>query len=490
MAKGKRKRRATVDDAPEYETAEGTVFDGSEGLFWTADMESVYVQDSEQIVAIETALERDGMSRMLEQALTLPIIQAKGQIKPGKGDSGEAADATARLMRTTVEGGMKTPLALVRAQMTSAVSRRRSFHEKTHMIDPVLGGTSYRDIAYRPASSCILLRDRVSGEINGFKQKPFWMGIIGGAGPAGTQKIDADGYLPAVSPQRALTYVHGQRRQPIFGVSDLEVAYWAYEAKRKIMYLWFAVFLEGVSLPRTIVKSDQPDAEGLIAARKIAAGRASGVISVSKQTEVDALDLAGKGGGEFQAALSYLDGMAEQSTLLSWLSYSGRATTGAGMNGGAIVGELRDFFLLSREAVMQEIDLEITNQIIAPITRWNHGPRAVVPVYESEPLRDADVEMAIDLLKTGLANPQMAFPAEFWDEMYVKIGAFLSIDPDKLRKSLQDAHEQAAKLAAAQGANPPAQKVAGQAAVAGKLAGAVVAAKAGRNPKKALQTRG
>lgn len=489
MAKRKRRDRPDVDDAPEFDLPHGTAFDGSEGLFFTADMKDVYVQDAEQLEAIEKMLERDGMARMLESALTLPIIQAKGQIKPSKGDAGEAEDAQKRLLRPPEGGGMVTPLSLVRAQMTSAVALRRSYHEKSLMVDPELGGTSYRDIAFRPARSCIVLRDPRSGVITGFKQRPFWAAYMVGAKNTGdvlSTVIDADGYLRAVPPQRALIYIHGQRRQPIVGVSDLEVAYWAWQAKTKVMFLWFAVYLEGVALPRTVVKAQDPEVEGKATGNKIAGARSSGVIVTDTQTTIEALDLSGKGQSEFKDAISYLDGMAEQSVLLSWLSYSGRATTGAGMNGGAIVGELRDFFLMSRMAMMQEMDMEITRQVIAPITRWNHGTGAAIPIYESEPLQDADVEMAIDLLKTGLANPQMAFPAEFWDEMYVKIGAFLEIDPGKLRQSLQEAHDAAAKAAAQQGANPPAQQVAGMNAMATRAGAAVRARQMGQSPKKAL----
>jgi hypothetical protein len=43
---------------------------------------------------------------------------------------------------------------------------------------------------------------------------------------------------------------HGFYREPIKGVSDLDVAYWCYETKQKVLFLWFQV-LENQNLPKT-----------------------------------------------------------------------------------------------------------------------------------------------------------------------------------------------------------------------------------------------
>jgi hypothetical protein len=79
---------------------------------------------------LDRMLERDGKARQLEQALTLPLRQAKWTLKPGKGDRGELEFVREALTTPANAGGMSTPIQQIVSQATSAVSHRRSFHEK------------------------------------------------------------------------------------------------------------------------------------------------------------------------------------------------------------------------------------------------------------------------------------------------------------------------------------------------------------------------
>lgn len=71
-------------------------------------------------------------------------------------------------------------------------------------------------------------------------------------------------------------FVNGARREPIKGVSDLSVAWWAYETKMKIWFL-LCQFLENQSLPKTVVYGDGIE-EAQELAEDVASLRSSGVL--------------------------------------------------------------------------------------------------------------------------------------------------------------------------------------------------------------------
>ena len=79
--------------------------------------------------------------------------------------------------------------------------------------------------------------------------------------------------------KRAFVYVHGKRLDPLSGTSDLEIAYWCYKTKQKLMFLWFQ-FLEGVSLPRTIVKANDITVAQQVAGQ-VSRLKSSGVLPVA-----------------------------------------------------------------------------------------------------------------------------------------------------------------------------------------------------------------
>jgi hypothetical protein len=363
-------------DRPDLHVPVGSALDWDDsGLLYAWDRKSLYDDGDMQARDLEVMLERDYMARMAENAITLPMRQAGGRIIPAKGDRGEAEDLERRLLTPAEAGGMLTPLDLVYAQMCGAVVYRRSFHEKWITRDKRDGKYTYRDLAYRPATTCEAERDPQTGELLGFRQwKRAWLAL----GDFNDRWLDPDGSV-SVEQQRALIHVHGQHRDPLNGVSDFDVAYWGWKAKQNILYLWFKVYLESVALPRTDVASDDPGGTGLTTAQKIASAKSSGVVVHDKGDVLSALDVSGKGGDQFKAAIDYLDQATETSLLLGWQSFNGRQSTGGSF---ALVASLRDFFMLARKVDMNEMDRTITGQVFAPLTRWNYGKNAAIPKWQ------------------------------------------------------------------------------------------------------------
>jgi hypothetical protein len=166
-------------------------------------------------------LSRDGVCGALENVLTLPIRQADLSIEKGVDDNGEAEFARSVLMTPDSEGGMRTPMSELVGQVTTAQIFKRSFFEKTFKVRPDDGKIIYDKIAYRPPATCQARYNDRSGEPNGFRQQVWLFG--GNLMLSNKQKVPGYVDIPKV---RSYIYTHGKNRQPLTGVSEMEIAYW------------------------------------------------------------------------------------------------------------------------------------------------------------------------------------------------------------------------------------------------------------------------
>lgn len=426
---------------------------------------------------LEPFLRKDYKARQIQNVLQLPISSAEWTITPAKGDSGEYDWLQAKWDADPINGGCKTPLDHIIDQCTTAISYKRAYFEKVFKQDDD-GKVFYDKIAWRPQTTCRLMRGPKNANFLGFEQEAFYVG-------PGISR----GIFPVKIPkERAFVYIHGQRTDPINGVSDMEVPYWCYKTKQKIMLLWFQ-FLERVALPGQIVFAQELGVAKQVASQ-MAGLRNSGVLPVARSggpgsVEIQTIDNSGKGAEQFTTAISWLDGAAGDSVLAGFLNLTGTAAARGGV-GGFGVGlskDASDFFLQAREADSKEIALAIRKDVFAPIVRYNFGKKAMVPNFQFEPLNDEDKSNSIDLLKTMMAIPPGGtnpVPSDFVAELGGQVAEYLGLDGDKITDAFQkaavDAKEQAAKMSA-QMASPVGQQVAGMAGAVGAAGKAVAQAK-------------
>ena len=166
-------------------------------------------------------LDRNGMAAAIEQVLTLPVRGAPRTIEPAKGDKGEAEFVQSVLMTPDQAGGMKTPISQLVGQITTAQIFRRSFFEKTFKLRESDGKIIYDKIAYRPPATCQARFNDRTGEGNGFRQQVWLFG--GNLMLSSKQKVPGYVDIPKI---RSYIYTHGQHREPLTGVSEMETAYW------------------------------------------------------------------------------------------------------------------------------------------------------------------------------------------------------------------------------------------------------------------------
>lgn len=380
--------------------------------------------------SVDDMLKRDGQAEAVMTALTMPIRMANWTIEKPADDPKNATEwIRAVLTRHRVDGGMTTPFNQVIGQMTQARAFKRSYHEKVWMRDKE-GKATYQKIAWRPPVTCLLQRDRENGEILGFKQ---WQDP-----ELATKVTDAEGYV-VIPKERAVVYVHGTHRDPLYGKSDMDVVLWAYELKQKVLK-WWATFCDRQGIPKVIVFGKDPNAAAANA-RAIAKLGSAGIAAVTKTNPDDKVFevLDNSGGGAawqvFKSLVDYLDGMMTRSVLASWLDLPAHASRGS----FALSADQSAIFMQTMFATAQEIADTITCEIIAPLVRVNFGPEHPIPRFIFERIDEAQSNHIMTLVGTIMAaqnGPQI--PQAMFHMLLAKVAQFLNLDDEQVQKILDE----------------------------------------------------
>jgi len=434
---------------------------------------------------ITEMMKTDYKANQIEKVMCLPIVSATRSIEKIKGDRGEHEWLSEFWEADSLNGGCTTPLDHITDLMTTAISYKRAYFELIWGIGQgdFAGKTVLKKAAWRPQTTCRLLRDPMNGGFRGFEQEAYF------AGPQITKGV----WPIRIPPQRSFVYIHGVRRDPLNGTSDMEIAYWAWKTKQKILFLWFQ-FLEAVSLPRTVVAANDLTTAQQIAGQ-IAKLKSSGIIPVAHsgnadQVTISPLDVSGKGSEEFRNAIAWLEQCATNSVLAGFLDLTSQATGTQGQTRGsnALSKNASDYFNQSLESKVREMEYSIRKYLFAPLVRYNFGADAHVPKLKFEPLNDIDKETSVELFQAFAGNPvpNPNIPAEFVEMLARQVADYIGLDGREVAKLFRKAAADAKKAAAAAGVNPAGQEVAGIAgatdAAAGMMQGKAPTPKMIQNP--------
>jgi len=462
----------------------GTQFDWGQRLFAYYGEGDVFDYGSWGARDMKVMLARDGISAALSSALTLPIRQAGRMIQGGKGDSGEAEFIHGVLMTPDTEGGMKTPVTDLVGQITTAQLYRRSFFEKTFTIRDDDEKVIYERISYRPPSTCQARYNDRTGQANGFRQQ-VW---LFGGNLMLNRKQKVPGYVD-IPKMRSYIYTHGKYREPLTGASEMEVCYWCYQTKMKLLYLWYH-FLENQALPRTVVYgNDQPEAN--TKASDIAALKSSGVVGLIRpadgQKTFEVLESSGDGGAFFSAAMNFLESWQTHSILAGFLALTGGATGGKGSY--ALSQDQSSFFLKSRQAIAEEVSESISYDIIRPLILLNFGTKASFPTWKFGPLEDEQAQALLTLFGQLSAAQVLHIPLPVFDLITERMASILQLDQDAVHDALvSTANQRAEQLAGNPPPGMPPEAAAGLGAVQGMTNAAFsIAQRAGAQNPGALR---
>jgi hypothetical protein len=430
-----------------------------------------------------TMLTRDGQAAALEAVLTLPIRQASRAIEPSKGDSGEAEFCNSVLMAPHTSGGMKTPMQDVIGQVTSSQVYRLAYFEKCWQIREPDGKVTYEKLAYRPPATCELKRDARTGAMDGFRQARWMFGGL--VQPQKSSSLPGWVEIPRV---KSYVHVNGKHRQPLTGISELEVCHWAYSTKLKIIWLWLN-FLEQQSLPKVVVYG-QDQREANARADDIASMRASGVAGFTRgpqgAKDFEVLQSAGSGASQFADALAFLETWQTASVLAGFTGLASLASMGKGSL--ALSQDQSAFFLKSRQAISMEIAESITHDVIAPLVTLNFGPSAAYPTFKFGALTDESSSQLVGLFQALSVAPALQVPPAILDLITERLATVLNLDVDAVSQIVQQgAKDREAHVVATAPPGMPKEAAASLGRLAGGTAAATrvaqqALAQAGREP--------
>jgi hypothetical protein len=426
----------------------GTIFDPYERVFGSYDNGTVFDYGDFDVRDLASMLRKDGKARSLEQVLTLPLRGATWKIEPDKNDNGQQA---------FVQANLGDKLDKLIDQCTTAVTFRRAFFETTWALDG--DKIVYDCIDWRPPAGCEPGFNPATGAPKGFRQR---MAPLPGVYSVLSSKSGSMPGYEIVKQQRSYIYVHGSFREPVKGLSDLDVAYWCYETKQKILFLWFQ-FLENQSLPKTVVYGDDVDHARELAG-DVAGLKSSGVLGLPRPADptmkaFEILESSGAGAAQFYQAIQYLDAMMPASVLAGFTELPQAAVQGTGSY--ALSADQSEFFLASRQAVADEIAESIRADVFGPLVHHNFGAKAPVPKLTIGPLSSRYQQRALTLLQSVIQSRYANVPRDFVDQLVTHTATFLGLDEVAVRDAIRK-DQAAAATAQAQAAAQAASGVPGK----------------------------
>lgn len=391
---------------------------------------TVFLLDLTMQRDFQQMLDTDGKAQSILNLLIYPILAAPYSIEGTKGDKGEVDTIRDILTAAPYEGGMSVPLDVIILQMAEAFVFKRTYFEKVFQLreqDQLVG---YKKIAWRPPETCELALDAETGEFRGFRQRRIhyeWQNIT----------TNDFGYVN-MPHNRAFVYINNPWKDPISGTSDLQVPFWCYQIKRKLMYLWYQ-YLETTALPKTVTQAAD-EKEAVLAARRVATLKSRGVLGLKSDVTYGVLESSGKGATEYIEAIKYLDSQMSQSILAGFIDLSSMASAGKGSF--ALSEDQSKLFLRTRRVKAYDMARQFSEQIIAPLCHYNFGRKAPCPKLVFGPMSEANEQAVLNAftnlvdLASASTTGQIAVTDEFFNELFTRVGTILELDPEKIAQSI------------------------------------------------------
>ena len=398
-----------------------------DGPFYQYEDGNVFAEEEPLVRDYQHMLRTDGTAASIELMLTYPIISAPWEIDPAKGDTGEAEFIYDAFTALPHQGGPLTTVEQLVSQMTDAFTNKRAYFEKVFKINDD-GKVVYHKVAYRPPETCRAAYDGRRADPRGFRQLPV---IYRGVEPSVNWNAGEKDwvYIPL---KRSFVYIHGTHRDPLLGISAMQVPYHCFQTKRKIRWLWYQFLDQGV-LPKTIVRNPD-EGQARLDARKVAQLRGRGVVGLNAQSEVDPFEGSGRAGEAYMQAMAWLDGEMLDSGLLGFMGLSSQAASGKGSY--ALAESLSKMYLRTRRMVAMDMARQITNEVIGPLIAYNFGPKASIPRFKFGPLSEANEVNVLDVF-SKVATTGAKVPVEFYDQLIARVATLLELDPGKVAKDLE-----------------------------------------------------
>lgn len=443
----------TPDQVKKLDDELGSMFGYGDRLFGSfTDDNTVSLAWDLEAADFNEMLAKDDNARKIERVLSLPIRGAAWHIT----GTGPGADL--------VRDNLGSMLGRIIEQCTAAVVYRRSFFEKVWTTDTD-GHLVFDKVAWRPPASCTARFDRKTGVEQGFYQRitdAGWWQYTQAKGE------DIPGQI-TIPRHKAFVYTNGRHREPVKGVSDLEVAFNAYGKKTKLKFLW-SQYLENQSLPKMAIYGRDPgDAQrnATAMAKAKASSYVPMVLTEGMPKPFDAIESSGRGADQFIEAIRYYDWAQTNSVLAGFTEL---ASSQQSSGSYALSSDQSESFLASEQALADDIADQIVESLFTPLVVVNFGTEVEVPKLQIGPIGRQQTDRALALLEKIVGATRPMVPLQFVSELLIQVAEQVGLDTSKVAEIVEtwgeDMQDQlqaafAAQVAAAQQpqtmSNPPGQ---------------------------------
>lgn len=374
------------------------------------------------IAKLENMLNKDGTVRALYQILTLPILANKYRFVPdeadevveGTGDKKVTTHPQRDLIKDNFElpphkGGLSIPLNSVIARMLRARLTGFQIFEKvwTKTPDNLI---VYKKLAFRPADGVEILRDD-NGGFAGFKQYVMTPG----------KKAE---YV-TVPTDKAFLFTVNQDVDPVTGESDFRTAYYNFDKKHRLTYLYERQAETGAMPPKMLkVGTDNKDTKEVKEAnlRAIEDFGLNTTVLVPQGYSIEPFDM-GTGRLDPLPGVEYYNGEMARSVMAQQILMGTDGKTGS----YSLAETHSDILIMSLESTMRNIEQFINFYLIPQLHEYNFD----TPLYcefKYEDMTDETRSIAIEVFQKIIDKLPTGLSLEFIQKLQEQMADRLGID--------------------------------------------------------------
>lgn len=369
------------------------------------------------IKKLERMLRKDGTVRALYQILTLPILANKYRFVPDPDDEVKEGQDTKHPQRDLVQnnfelpphkGGLSIPFTSVIARMLRARLTAYQPFEKVWTKTPE-GLIVYKKIAFRPADGVEILTDE-NGGFAGFKQY-----------------VQKDGKFEHVTipTDKAFLFTVNQDVDPVKGESDFITAYYSYDKKHRLYYLYERQAETGAMPPKVLKPTSGNNDSKEVKEANLHAIEDFGLNTTVLLPDGYSLEPFDMGTGRLDPlpGIEHYNGEMSRSVLAQQILMGTEGKTGT----YNLAETHADILIMSLEATMRNIEQFINFYLIPQLHEYNFD-KPLYCEFKFEDMTDETRQITLDVFSKLIDKIPAGISVEFIQKLAEQMAQRLGID--------------------------------------------------------------
>lgn len=373
------------------------------------------------IAKLERMLNTDGTIRALYQILTLPILANKYHFKAddediletGSGENTITTHPQRDIVRDNFElpphkGGLSIPFQSVIARMLRARLTAFQPFEKVWAKTPE-GLIVYKKIAFRPADGVTILRD-ANGGFAGFEQNVMKEGKF--------EKVTVD-------TDKAFLFTVNQDVDPVTGESDFRTAYYNYDKKHRLYYLYERQAETGAMPPKVLKPTTGNNDTKEVKEANLRAVEDFGLNTSVLLPEGYTLEPFDMGTGRLDpmGGIEHYNGEMSRSVLAQQILMGTDGKTGS----YSLAETHSDVLIMSLESTMRNIEQFINFYLIPQLHEYNFD-KPLYCEFKYDDMTDETRAIVVDIFSKLIDKLPSGIPLEFLQKLTEQMADRLGID--------------------------------------------------------------